>query len=306
MYLFRIHIRPGGGEADMPTTFAYCLKHGFLGVGWRVNFEGNTKDWESYYAVASEEHGKLHICQYIKDWVSEGDLVWTRDSHGQYYLARVSSGWEYWSCDEAGEKDIDIANIFRCDIRRVHIDAVPGKVVACFRAPKTIQEVKCDSTREYSKFLWNVLADSEVYQIDDKLCSDVFMLLDDEETEDLLFLFLQSKGWYVIPNSRKKDTMSFEYLVVRPESGEIAAAQVKTGRSTLNRDDYVHLPHKVFLFQANDLYKGSEAANVSCVSRKELRGFLSEARSWLPEVLRTKLSLAEQGPALTRKRAFTE
>jgi hypothetical protein len=42
------------------------------------------------------------------------------------------------------------------------------------------------------------------------------MMLDDEETEDLVFLNLQSQGWYVLPNSRKGDTMSFEYLAVNP------------------------------------------------------------------------------------------
>jgi hypothetical protein len=31
MYVFRIHIRPSGGAADMPTTFNYCLKNGILG-----------------------------------------------------------------------------------------------------------------------------------------------------------------------------------------------------------------------------------------------------------------------------------
>jgi hypothetical protein len=35
MNLFRIRIRPLMIEfADMETTFAYCLKHGLLGVGW--------------------------------------------------------------------------------------------------------------------------------------------------------------------------------------------------------------------------------------------------------------------------------
>ena len=33
MYVFRIHIRPSGGSADMRTTFNYCLKNGLLGVG---------------------------------------------------------------------------------------------------------------------------------------------------------------------------------------------------------------------------------------------------------------------------------
>ena len=40
------------------------------------------------------------------------------------------------------------------------------------------------------------------------------MLLDDEETEDVVFMYLQTKDYYVVPNSRKKDTMTFEYLLI--------------------------------------------------------------------------------------------
>jgi hypothetical protein len=97
MYLFRIHIRPQGGSADMPTTFAYCLKNGILGVGWRTNSNRITKNWDEYFNEASQTHGNLQVCKYISKWVSEGDLVWTRDAVGQYYLARVTSGWEYWT-----------------------------------------------------------------------------------------------------------------------------------------------------------------------------------------------------------------
>jgi len=78
MYVFRIHIRPSGGSADMATTFDYCLKNGILGVGWRTNSNKNTKNWDEYFKEASQIYDKLQICKYINKWVSEGDLVWTR------------------------------------------------------------------------------------------------------------------------------------------------------------------------------------------------------------------------------------
>lgn len=276
----------------MAVTFAYCLAHGVLGVGWRVALE-NTNDWERYLEKATEVHGSLQVCKYIKRWVSEGDLVWARDTSGRYYLARVTSGWEYWTCEEAEREDIDIANIFRCDIKRVEIDAVPGKVVASFRARRSIQEVASASAFEYSKHLWNQMVGGTIYEINYDLCRDIFMLLDAEETEDVLFLFLQSQGWYVIPHSRKKDTMAFEYLLVQPKTGEIAAAQVKTGGSGLNRDDYAEHPHRVFLFQATDCYTGGDHPNVTCFSSDVMRNFLSDSRLWLPKGLRAKLLLSE-------------
>jgi hypothetical protein len=109
----------------------------------------------------------------------------------------------------------------------------------------------------------------------------------------VLFLFLQSCGWYVLPNSRKKDTMAFEYLVVNPKTAEPATVQVKTGRTFLDRDDYVQWPQRVFLFQANNLYAGDQHPNVTTFDPEEVRTFLCQASHWLPQVIRKKLAIVQ-------------
>ena len=274
----------------MATTFKYCLNNSILGVGWRTNSNRNTKNWDEYYGEASQVHNNLQVCKYIKKWVSEGDLVWTRDDK-DYYLARVTSGWEYWISPEAIEKDIDIANVFKAIIKKVEIDAVPGKVVACFRATRSIQEVADGKALEYSKYLWNKISNEQFYQIDKSKFSDIFMMLDDEETEDLVFLYLQSQGWYLLPNSRKGDTMSFEFLAVNPKTGIKARTQVKTGQASICKDDYVSSSEDVFLFQSNGLYTGVGASNIICISRDELLNFLRESLGWFPKSFQTKMEL---------------
>lgn len=294
MHLFRMHIRPQGGSTDMHTTFDYCLRNGILGVGWRTNSNRNTRNWDEYLNEASQIHNKLQVCQYIQKRVSKGDLVWTRDTTGQYYLTQVISGWEYWTSQEAKDLDIDVANIFRVVFKSVDIDAVPGKIIACFRATRSIQEIADKRAREYSKYLWNTLSNEQFYQIDKSEFSDIFMMLDDEETEDLVFLYLQSQGWYVLPNSRKGDTMSFEYLAVNPKSGEKALSQVKTGQTSLNRDDYVKYPQKIFLFQPNERYTGIGADNVVCIQRDDILKFLDKSLVWLPRSFQKKVELVSQ------------
>ena len=275
----------------MHTTFKYCLKNGLLGVGWRTNTNSCTTNWDKYFNEAKTMHKKLQVCKYIKKWVSQGDLVWTRDEKGQYFLSRVNSGWEYWVSQEAKDLDIDVANIFRCALLKVDIDAVPGKIVACFRSPKSIQKVNDIKAHEYSKYLWNTLSGDNIYQIDKSLFNDIFMMLDDEETEDLLFLYLQSQGWFVLPNSRKGDTMRFEYFAVNPTTGEKVFSQVKTGNTSLNIDDYSEYPFKIFLFQSNGIYAGTNAKNVTCVSREDLLAFLHNSLSWLPKSFQFKTAL---------------
>ena len=161
MHVYRIHIKPSGGEADRQTTFQYCLDNGLLGVGWRVNTLINTRNWDEYYKEASRIYGdnSLGICKYIHTWVKEGDLVWTRDPAGQYYLARVKSGWEYWTSQEGIDRDIDIANVFRCVFQKVDLDAVPSKVVACFRPSRAIQKIDDERVNAYSQCLWNMLSE---------------------------------------------------------------------------------------------------------------------------------------------------
>ncbi len=220
--------------------------------------------------------------------------MWTRDPSGHYYLARVLSGWEYWTTKESRQLDIDIANVFRCELKPVAIDEVPGKIVACFRATRTIQEIADEKAQEYSRYLWNVLSEQEIYKINNLKFSDIFMMLDAEETEDLVFLYLQSKGWYVVPHSRKGDTMTFEYLCVNPVNGLVAGTQVKTGSTPLNRDDYIQFQHKIFLFQANDIYYGNGADNIENIPRKELVDFLNKSVLWLPKSFKRKMEIAKK------------
>ena len=77
MYVFRLHIRPKGGKANMDTTFQYCLKHKILGVGWRIHDDHviRTKNWDEFYHEASQYYDNLRICKYIEKYVSEGDLI---------------------------------------------------------------------------------------------------------------------------------------------------------------------------------------------------------------------------------------
>ncbi|SMO48371.1 hypothetical protein [Gracilimonas mengyeensis] len=280
----------------MKNTFDYCLRENLLGVGWRVPGLQSTKNWNDYYKEAIKTHGKVNVCKYINKWVEEYDLVWTRDQNGKYYLAKVESGWEYLNTKEAKDKDIDIANVFRCEnILPVEIDEVPGKVIASFRAKRSIQKVTGFQTLEYSKFLWNKLSGKDTYDINSTKIKDVFSMLDDEETEDLIFLYLQTKDWFIVPNSRKGDTMKYEFYLISKIDHSKALVQVKTGNSILNREEYLDLDnqHLVYLFQSNEKYVGKQSNNIVCLSRDEIRSFIEESFPILPKAIKFKYNLVK-------------
>lgn len=291
MYVFRIHIRPQGGTATPKDSFEYCLRNSILGVGWQINSTKTPESWEAYLKEAEQIHRNVQGPKYIKRWVSPGDLVWTRDHEGNYYLAQVKSGWEYWMGPEAIEKDIDIANIFRVALYPVSLDAVPGNIVACFRPKRTIQEITNERAVEYTKYLWNKVSGIDAYKIDSDLTSDIFEFLDDEETEDVVFLYMQHQGWFIVPNSRKVDSMSYEFYATNPKTGERAVAQVKTGNVQLDRDLYAQVRERVILFQSRENYTGNDYDKITCLSRHELLNFMSDSYSWLPVALQRKLDI---------------
>lgn len=294
MTLFRIHIRPYGGNDDMDTTFQYCLDYQLLGVGWRVEGLANTQDWDVYQAQAEQVHDYIQQPWFIKENVEPGDLVWTRSPCGQYYLAKITGGWEYWMSEEGRINDIDIANIFRCDLRQVELDAVPGRVVRSFILGRTIQSIHHDATLAYSQHLWNELSGQQVYDVDTAQATEFWEMLDPEEMEDLVFLYLQREGWWVVPNSRMGNTLRFEYMLVHPETGVKALVQVKTGDTWLNIDDYVNDASEdqhIFLFQSNENHDGDCVNHITCITQKEVIVFLRQYGDRMPAWLQRKFNL---------------
>jgi len=295
MHVYRIHIRPKGGTSDMQETFSYCLNNQILGVGWRTDSNKNTKDWNEYYRdalLSGYPDSELKICKYIQRWIEKDDLVWTRNTNGKYYLALVLSGWEYWISAEAKAKDIDIANVFRCKVLDIPIDFVPGRVVAGFRSPRSIQGVNGVPLREYCKKLWNERSRTNYFEVASDQAMDIFDMFDDEDTEDIVFLYLQDHGWRVVPNSRKGDTMSFEYLVVHPETNNRGVVQVKTGEESIDLDAYSAFEEMVFLFHPRANYSGGESDKVECIPREDVEEFLVENLKWLPQHFRIKSEMA--------------
>ena len=279
MNLFRIHIKPGGGNSAF--SFAYCLDEQVLGVGWQTYSEKRISTWEEYESEAKLKHTKISKVRYLKNNVRKDDLIWTRNRSGEYYLAKVDSEWEYLTSIRACEADI--VNVVRCKILKVpSVDDTPGKVVACFRASGTMQRIRDESAVIYSQYLWNILSQSNCYQFLPSQAGNVFSFLTSEQAEDIIFIYLQTKGWIVIPHSRKADTMAYEFVLIHGETKERAVVQVKTGHTPLNTNEWRDATHKVFLFQTDGNYLGGEHRSVVCVQPAEILAFMQTHRALLP------------------------
>lgn len=202
MNIFRIKINPSGGDTSLSDTFQYCLDNNLLGIGWDVHeyVLDATRNWTEYEEKAMQKYDNITSVKYIKNSVAENDLVWTRgvgDKHsGEHFLARVTSGWEYYDPSLAtGGQRYGVENIFRCaSIHVVDADQVPAKVASSFNGRGNVtQRVKGKHILEYSKYMWNKLCGEDFYSTDTANMT-LFDMLDAEEAEDVLFLYLQHKG----------------------------------------------------------------------------------------------------------------
>ena len=297
MRVYRLHIRPKGGLADPVRSFAYCLREHVLGVGWQVEPPaGATLTWEQYEALAIQEHGSADLSRvrFLHDHVRPDDLVWTRDMNGRYYLGRVRSPWEYF--DTPDGRDADIANVVRCEIRPIpHADDVPGKIVACFRPTRAIQSIVDPTVVLYSQLLWNQLAGEDKYTVELAPHHNLFSYLDAETTEDVIFIYLQLQGWIVVPNSRKADTMAYEFVAINPASHERAVVQVKTGNTPLDASLWSSFREKVFLFQTNGIYRGASAANVVMIAPDTIEQFMRKNLEVMPRAVQRWIAYARGG-----------
>lgn len=275
--VFRLHVRPSGGLADHTLSFGYCLKKGVLGIGWPIDPPSETAvTWELYEKLALEKYGStgLSSVRLLHEQVRPNDLIWTRDTNGKYYLAQVQSPWEYFDTEDG--RNADIVNVVRCKVEPVEkVDDAPGKIVACFIPRKAFQPIKNPAMVSYTQLLWNQLAKSEFYPPQARSDHNIFTYLNWETTEDVIFIYLQIRGWLVISHSRKANTMSYEFVAIHRDTSERAIVQVKTGNTELNRDDWKDYPETVFLFQASGKYRGSEAPkNVICLMPNEIEKFI--------------------------------
>jgi|GEM_PF-1018273 len=291
MNLFRIQNNSKHSD-DPKRTFQYCIDNKILGLGYAVDSEHDITNWDEYTRLAKNIYNKSNInydnfytVERMHEKVKSGDFCWTRSPDGEYYLAKATSGWYY----KYNNEEIDIVNVFNAEIKIVPIDDVPGKVISSFRAPCAFQSIKSKPALIYSQFLWNKLnginyknKNTDVNDNIDAKGYGLWDLIDNEDVEDLIFIKLQMDGYIVIPHSRKKDTMSYEFYLIHKDKKNRAIVQTKTGGSAINRDDYKNRPETVYLFQPKKNYEGSPAENITEIESEALEMFIENNQRIIP------------------------
>jgi hypothetical protein len=292
--IWRIHIKPTAKEGVDPRAF--CLENSILGVGWLV--EAKTKpDWKTYLELASKQYpkgGGWHSALNAIKKMRVNDLCWTRSRGNVYYLGRVTTpDWRY--CDTPESRAADVINVRDCDWMKVGlVDAVPGKVIACFRPTRSLQKIDSLSVRMYSQYLYNRKHPNH-YTLGTIVVPDLFEFLDSDDLEDIVSLYLQAERHFLfISSSRQSDTGTYEFVLRHRDTHERAVVQVKHGNVDLSIKKYSRFPDKFFLFTSGGRYIGHANPRVECLTRDVIANFIALNRNLLPPRTITKMCMFDE------------
>lgn len=289
MRVWRINLKPA--EQEGVSAREHCLNNGLVGIGWQIDHGGEAVTMESYCETADEDYAEdssiWPAWNALVKRAETGDLIWTRDVVGQYYLGRITGNWYYDISEKASAADI--VNVRPCQWFKVGTaENVPGKLINCFIPGRTIQQVWDETVAQFSMLKFNELAGQTVYKIEPWKDGDIFSLLSSEDCEDILLLYMQFKeGYVLIPSSRTFTTMAYEYELIHRDTKQRAIAQVKNGYVNLSIDDYSGVSEKVYLFTTKGDYLGEPLENVTCIDPSEMIEFMQENQSVMTKRIQT-------------------
>ncbi|MHA1360593.1 MAG: hypothetical protein ACTSRC_20925 [Candidatus Helarchaeota archaeon] len=299
MKVWRVHLRP---EADGIDPVDVCIRQKVVGIGWRVSRKPANKD--EYWKLGEKEYGDQGWSRATNaiGWrMKEGDLVWVRDFFGIYYIGKIEGDWQYR--DDPENLKADIINVRPCKLYRVGTN-VAGKVVNCFRPSATVQQIHDETAEIFSILVFNKIA-NENLPIKHLDYIDIFSLLSDVDLEDIVGLYLQHNyGLLFLPSSRSRQniTISYEYQLIDPKTGNPVFVQVKSGNIVLDPSNYYRFPDIYYLFSPAGYTSPSIKKHVICIGRDEIEGFLSKARNYLPLNITAWIDFKEEFECAYQKR----
>lgn len=275
--IWRLHIKTSPTpEFSRQYIFQYCIDNNLAAIGWPVTNAPQSPS--EYTEMAFSEYKKKTSSMVFANKISIGDLIWTRNVNGIYFLGRIESPWYYSIMED--QKGMDINNQRKCVwIKIGNEEEVPGKILACFRNRITLQSIDSD-LRAYSK--WRYLDNAHAPRGNHEMSiPEFFKKISSLDCEDLVGLYLQRVfGYCIIPSSCKIDTIAYEYILKHPDRDESAVVQVKQGKVDLN-DSLKNSATRIFLFTTEGII-GKLAQNMTIITSKELYKFVLENKTLLP------------------------
>lgn len=294
--VIRIHLKTDC--KDREKLICYCLHRKGeqkLAIGWSSAYtdsKGNLRSFENYrqfYYAVKDRIKRVNHALNVFWFVKEGNLFWTRDLEGHYWICRAKGPAvpEY-------DKDLDIGAVVPVEAYEVGM-TVPGQISASFNRPRggTCQYIYDEIIVEYSKYMFNKVSGKNQYTWH-KIKGSLFDNLPPFDLEELVISYLQIKeDYYVLSNSIAKGSTTVkiecEFRSRNPNNPRKAVVQVKGKEAgtldALSFQDYVDKKYIVYLF-APTIENLNKIKNCIVITREKLQDFYDKYKKVLPESIK--------------------
>ena len=289
----RINLKTSAENRD--DLIQYCLfgKKQCIAIGWSGAFKVNheIKTYEEYYSAVKEKYKEKKNWRYdhahnVFLHAKEGDLFWTRDLDGNYWICRAL-GRAQSRCIPK----LDIGAIIPVNAYKYGLE-VPGQIKASFNRPRggTCQDLSEKIIVEFSKKVFNELSNTVTYDVE-AIENDLLSTLPDFELEELVISYLQIKeNYYLLSNSiaKKSTTIKIEGELISRDKNAYrkAVVQVKGGSNKeINAIDYKTFDDDGYIvyFYAPKVINEDKLKNCVIITRQQIQSFYDEYKSILPE-----------------------
>lgn len=287
-FVTRINLKTSGIDRQELINFCLNNENQYLAIGWSYiyNLNQNINNYEAFYYAVKDNVKRINPAFNIFWRVKEGDLFWTRDLEGNYWICRVID-----KAEPKFDENMDIGAIIPVKAYKVGLE-VPGQIKASFNRPRggITQCIYDESIVEYSKYIYNQASGNNIYNYKKTTC-ELLDNLPDFDLEELVIAYLQIKeNYYVLSNSiaNKSTTIKIECELISRDKLNFrkAVLQVKGGKTksinALDYKSYVDDGYIVYLYapQINNIDK---LENCIEITKKDLHSFYNDYKTNLPK-----------------------
>lgn len=267
----------------------YCLKENLVGIGWGND---NCLDIKSYISDIAPENEKKYknfrspykcMCE-----MNDETYVWTKIDGLTYALGKIKGDF---FIDKSRPR---MGAVKRCEWKIIDFDSVPGKITNYFvGGGRTL--VKMDiskSLEEYCKCLYcKDEGNIESINLND--------LIHYDDLEDLLGLYLQSKGYYIYPSTNKLASKLIEFELIHKDTRERACIQCKTGNDIVGNEIFEKFKdYEIFISTTMDKNyndkKSEGGKGVTTVYTNELWDWAYKNFNLLPKRIQKYISIVNR------------
>lgn len=302
--LWRTKLRSSLAHVDHAAQVEHCIRGRLVGIGWRMDeltpdttLETAVKSIEDKHEPGWGRPAALTVRRFGHE-AQVGDFVWTRDTHGRYWLCRLTGSYRYDGSEAARKVDVHQVRDADWGPRPLNDLEVPGGVIRRFVGTgSSFSRIHDDPARLLTLYLWEKIHDRELPELEVSPVDVLTSHLDPYDVEDLIYVWLQvACGYVALPRSRQRDTPAYEWTMIHRQTGERAIVQIKTGADHVDlqalADARVDADTRTFAFATSENYDGARDLVDEIITQDALLEFVASNPSLLPVRVRMWFELA--------------